>query len=1071
MKSFIRSYRHTNLIENNHNISNSSNVSILNAPPSNFKDNLDFFDSPKKIVPQEFSTPPPPVHNLHHSSPLRHSPTFESFHRLASKTHKLFKKSSNSNLRSNIDLTNTVSNNNGVNNESIERRNKIKTTLSSLSSIDKYTKDVDDIPASKGTVVHPYGSSNKQVSMENNNDYLGVLSSNNNKSTNIHDTYSEDYVIHLNAQKNNNNNNESLSRDTNNQGNLSPPVKILGKSSFIDNETKKNYYDRHQNDVTSVQDSIAEESKKLSNELSVPKIRITHFSKEQKYKNRKSLINSNRDSTSLQADTMDDRELNAQQKGKSNSSSTENNSVLSGSTIQKSVISDISTVSENDDYDESGSENETDTSEFSFEYSRLNGRTSSIKYYSKPAEEEETTNQGKVYINDIYDDENFDEDMNFDDGEEVENIDYNFHDLAGHNISQRGINNNENNNNNKRDDSIMDISKELTTLENPITKYKDLFEENSSGNNGDDDTDKKDSSFKDQEQPNNNSIIQSVMEANNKITNYNDLFDISDSDNDKNKNGYEDDTVIRNNDECNNKQKSNNGVDLYNALFTDDYMNSGHSSMNGCNFIKANHLVNKNENVERTNVDSQKMGVNSVSLKLTAKNSHQLQSYNDLFDISDEENEEEEEEEIQNKGNNKTVAEPQQINSNHILQNRQRFTESSSIDSNPPTIPETVSTPKDYKPKYIKNNNITKYSDLFDLSDDEDTTSSIDDSISYANQELHSTLNSSNNSISDDQEVRTRFLSSNNIWNTNQASKSPLLVTTNTKSQLSVKPKKKLFIRSYRNLPVLTDDYSDENDTENESLTPLTTPVDVVSPLYSRQHTPLNNNSSSPTANNDGTMYIQIPTSILPSKSLPPTARSNILKYHDLNSNLDSEVPGLTSTLYFIDEAEEDEYNNYQEKRDLEEEAYTYDLDEINKVPEDFDFSEEEIARSRSKHLRTPFGPPLSFRKTHSYYSKPIGVLRGTTPLKNRIEINNKTVTFFKQNCPSNVTDNHNSLNYRSVENRTSPSKSSLTSPSKMDNNNSKDFSRPTPLNTTNSPYSLSPIQELSSATSSPERK
>lgn len=121
------------------------------------------------------------------------------------------------------------------------------------------------------------------------------------------------------------------------------------------------------------------------------------------------------------------------------------------------------------------------------------------------------------------------------------------------------------------------------------------------------------------------------------------------------------------------------------------------------------------------------------------------------------------------------------------------------------------------------------------------------------------------------------------------------------------------------------------------------------------------------------------------SPSLPPPARSQTLKIHDLNSNLDSEIPGMMSNLYFINESEEDEYN---ERSKIQDDDY---LDEINTVPEDFDFSDKE------QELKTPLRRSAkgSFRSTHSYSSQPTGTAKENTPTRNKLEIKNKTVTFF----------------------------------------------------------------------------
>lgn len=1072
MKSFIRSHRHSNSVENDHNISKHNFASFTNSSFTNFQDSLDFFNSPKKMTSQEFNTPPPSIHNLHHSSPSKHSPTFESFHKLANKTHKLFKKNSNSNLRSSIDLT-TNTNTNGtvvtnssrkINNESFDHKSKSRISFSSFSGFNRNNSDVDDLPAIKGMTVHLGGSSNKRFPADNNNG-PSMTVSNNDDNMKSNSSKSEDHIMYLNMFNYGNNN--PLIGDNKKFGDLSPPVEIPGKSSVVPNETGKNYSNQDQRNVRSTQHYTDNELDEPMNELNMPKVRSTHVSKTQKYKNRKAQIHSNEDLLSLQAVVGNNRELDSKTSQKSDMLLASNSLVIPSIIIQKPVTSDITPVldgnigndtgSKCDETSESGSESESDVSEFSFEYSRLNGRTSSVKYYSKPEDEETKINNEKVYINDIYEDENFDEDMNYDDGDDMDNIDYSLYNLNGDNGDNIELNKS------TSDDNREVINKKLPNLKKPITKYSDLFDETSSNN---DENDTEDVTFKDIKHINNKSIIQPVIKTTHKLKNYDDLFDLSDSDDIEQENGYNSDTVTKGNIEHTNEQESNDHPNLFNAISNNNSTNRNDSSPRGYESTKRKNLLNKNNNVEQYYVNSKKIGVNSVQVKSAATSNHQIRSFDDLFHISDEE--EEGDTKIEKESKNKTVIEPLQSDVCHTIKIQESSINPSTINTNTLSLPEDNKIPKFFKPKDDKDKNITKYSDLFDLSDDEDTTDSVNEAAFYVNQE--SSLNSSSNSISDGHDVRTSLSNVANIWNGNKTSKSPLSITTNINSQLlSVKPIKKPFIRSYRNFPILSDDYNDETDTENESLTPLTSHLDILSPLNSRLFTPIKNIPSSPTANKDNNTSIQTPTNILPSQPLPPTTRSNILKYYDLNSNLDSEVPGLTSTLYFIDEAEEDEYNN-MEKHNLENDTYAYDLDEINKVPEDFEFSQEDVARSRSRHLRAAFGSPLSFRRTHSYHSKPVGVPRGVAPLSNRLEINNKTVTFFNGNWSNNVTNNLSSLNYGSVESRTPPSRSPLTSPSKMNENSSKIFSKLSPINATNSQYSLSPIQESSSVISSPER-
>ena len=84
---------------------------------------------------------------------------------------------------------------------------------------------------------------------------------------------------------------------------------------------------------------------------------------------------------------------------------------------------------------------------------------------------------------------------------------------------------------------------------------------------------------------------------------------------------------------------------------------------------------------------------------------------------------------------------------------------------------------------------------------------------------------------------------------------------------------------------------------------------------------------------------VQSPNSTL--VNLPPR---NILKYHDLSTNLDSNIPGRMGELFFIDEEEEEEIpSNHKYLSDYGGEVLDDDLilDEINEIPEDYDDSDD----------------------------------------------------------------------------------------------------------------------------------
>ncbi|CUS24179.1 LAQU0S14e01992g1_1 [Lachancea quebecensis] len=124
------------------------------------------------------------------------------------------------------------------------------------------------------------------------------------------------------------------------------------------------------------------------------------------------------------------------------------------------------------------------------------------------------------------------------------------------------------------------------------------------------------------------------------------------------------------------------------------------------------------------------------------------------------------------------------------------------------------------------------------------------------------------------------------------------------------------------------------------------------------------------------------------SLSLPPPSRSQVIKYHDLSSNLDYEVPGAMSNLFFIDESEEDQYN----KKRQPDEHY---LDEVNNLPEDFAFSDDDEYYLSASRSPEPNVRNSSFKKTHSFSEKPIGAVKERTPNNYKLELKDRVVTFF----------------------------------------------------------------------------
>lgn len=1041
MKSFIRSHRSSNSADNysspsfngitRDNVNDNggkTGMSIMNNhfdnPLSLISSNnsiesgtLDILSSPKRPMVQEFNTPPASIHNMHHSSPTKHSPTIESLQKLANRTQKLFKRASNSNLRSSIETTGG-----STYTGSFEHNNKYMSSSSSLPTLDKYN-DIEGIPTIKGTITHSWGPKNKRRSVD------GMI--NNINTTNIYDSRIEKQVIHLNSNTNEN----GFYKGAGINNDLKPAVKL---STMPDSTIKQDPVEFNDKNI---RDSIPQQTasnkpQQVLDHLNMPKVRVMRSSNLQKARNRQARIHSNEDLLNLQVNSEDDDIV----KNKSETNESGKKMVIPSITIQEPVKPDITSIPEDNNDDDSDSE--SNSSEFSFEYSRLNGRTSSVKYYSKPEDEENIGNDDQVYIDDIYDDEDFDEDMNYD-----ENFD-----LCSNEAKDIP---------NTSPDGVSQNGDKPELLNHSVIQYNDLCDTYvESKKEEEKEATASEFSFSDTVVTN-DILNQEEEKGPTKLSNYNDLFDITDDDIDD---GCDNDDCGLDNDDY--------GLGCEDIIPSEGISNDVKNVVSGYSAKPKSKeaIATQNNNIshqgnrnteESIAVDTNDFAGSSGSKK---KTSGQVQSYNDFFDLSDENDDDDEydypeEETVENEANQDTFANSNLSRQNKHLQNI----------NNPISHFKKGAQHDSVNQSTIGTNNVSKYSDLFDLSDEEEEEKDdrFGNDIDYDDEsDVPTQSNSPSHSIPE--EYRDRNIA--RFKNSQPAKKSLLSITTNINSNLvNVKPVKKPYIRSYKNFPIISDDFNDEDDTENESLTPLTSYLDVASPLNSRHFTPVKNGMLSPTSTTRNPVH---PISqILSSQPLPPTARSNILKYHDISSNFDAEVPGLTSNLFFIDEAEEDVYNDNKKDYSTTDDAYNYDLDEINTVPEDFEFSEADIERSKSRNLRNGFGSPLSFRRTHSYHGKPIGVSRENTPVNNRLEINNKTVTFFNQPYGNNNGNNLDIVTVGNMESITPPPRSPLNSPLKGSDDNLNFFSKPSPEYKSNSQYSLSPIQESTSTTSSPGRK
>lgn len=90
------------------------------------------------------------------------------------------------------------------------------------------------------------------------------------------------------------------------------------------------------------------------------------------------------------------------------------------------------------------------------------------------------------------------------------------------------------------------------------------------------------------------------------------------------------------------------------------------------------------------------------------------------------------------------------------------------------------------------------------------------------------------------------------------------------------------------------------------------------------------------------------------------------------------------------DEELNDEGTNFQVDQEL--------LDEVNQLPEDFDFEEHELKSKFQKPMIE-----LGFYRSNSYNKKPIRAMMDNHYLSNKIETLNKTVTFYRSNSVGNT--------------------------------------------------------------------
>jgi len=497
------------------------------------------------------------------------------------------------------------------------------------------------------------------------------------------------------------------------------------------------------------------------------------------------------------------------------------------------------------------------------------------------------------------------------------------------------------------------------------------------------------------------------------------------------------------------------------------------------------------------------LGIDSV--KLQNKQTGNVKKYDDLFELSDEQDEPMDDDYPEQ--DSVVPLQKDIIVGSHKLIKLEDSTSDNAYVRNSNNLTDLNKTKK----------LVTKYNDLFDISDGE--LSSIN---SHENEVIKEPISAPANKngkpklimkyndlfdLSDSDEDRSNQIYSDNLSNSIPYYKK--------EDDLKEGPEKLVNNRSKLNnskLPFLAVDLLNPQNHKLPVLNENTQFIDFMSPpRLDHLHTSSPNKSKipnillSPMDSDTGTeLTVDLrtpkehllklsPVSLTPNENspvhshLPPPARSQSLKFHDLNSDMDSEIPGLTSNLFFIDEAEEDEYNTNLKNHNTEttntseiegEESYSDYLDEINTVPEDFEFSdgdEYQLETLSEKHFskglpfssrKSPLGTRESFRRTHSYHNKPLGISRENTPMKNTLELDNKTVTFFNSSweaASNNIEPSRESSIKRSI-NSLSPN------PIIHETNeeNTSTYYAPSPSYVRSSTYSLSPIQEAASNTSAP---
>ncbi|KAL6950195.1 hypothetical protein ACO0QE_000871 [Hanseniaspora vineae] len=405
------------------------------------------------------------------------------------------------------------------------------------------------------------------------------------------------------------------------------------------------------------------------------------------------------------------------------------------------------------------------------------------------------------------------------------------------------------------------------------------------------------------------------------------------------------------------------------TALTDDEIDSLHETSNN-NSFQETYENNADDNDEFDDMDSVKIDSSfsqEPQIPVKTKKEKAITGFNDLYQLSDDEGEDEDEDENDILMKNLNDYDEESYDANTFDDDKQMSTINAKILSEDETnSKENENFIKHPQNKVLQPQKVKKYNDLFALSDDE--------------EEEENDLYGLDEDENDDDYAS--------------------LYDHETES-----------LKSYSNTSDFTPRKPLTSKTNESELQNFSTPVLVSTPASplgkNLTFSPLLGKSNLGKSSNDPLGLVALAlspkTPRSPVNRLPP---NSILKYHDLNSNLDSGVvPRTMGDLFFIDELEEEHHVS-------EDDLY---LDEINKVPEDFDFesNSETVSQNttglnsypmhfNSNHLKKPadFLRRKSYKGSHSFFEKPTSIIKSNKPISSKVELKkqNKTVTFFHIN-------------------------------------------------------------------------